>query len=1309
MPRQTVRAKLRTSESCSVRSRSLRIECLEDRRLLAVIGNNISVGDELQHYRLAIAATAEYTTLLGGQTQALTAIQTFVSGINEIFEAELSIHFDLVSNLNTVFTVAGTDGYTNGNTSFMIDENTPILNGILGSSSYDIGHVFGTAVSGGSGLAGVGVVNSITSKGRGASVHSNPQGPDWVELVAHEIAHQFGALHSFNANAFGAAIGSRNASNAYEPASGSTMMSYAGISGADNLQSDADNYFHAASYEQIQTFIAGAGTPHSTTVTGNSVPTVSGGADFTIPASTPFELTAVGADSDSGNSLTYTWEQLDLGPAMSLPLSDNGSSPLFRSFEPTTASNRVFPRLGDLLNNVNTATIGEALPTTTRSLNFRATVRDGNGGVGSDDVLISVVNTGTPFAITSPNTAVNWTGGSSQTITWNVGGTDANGINTANVAIELSLDGGQTYQFDLASSTNNDGSHTLNVPNIDTTDARIRIRGIGNVFFDTSNANFSITSNAGAPGVTITESGGDTAVSEDGVVGGVDVDTYTLALNTAPAGTVSVTVTADAQTEVSLDGTSFFSSVVVAATSTSSQTIHVRAHDDVLLEGIHSGTITQTVTSSTDVNYPINMPINPVTVSIADDELQPVVGVDFDQSGSPPTNWTSVTDTFGSTTNNLIREDGTTSPYDLTVAVAGGANVVNTPAPTNLPDHTPSLSGLDGVRLSTTSLTLTWAGLSAGTDYDLYLFTAEPYSQNAIQTVTISGGGTNPAPFTMDTTAIGSSLLVNQLVASPSRTLMEDAVRATANGSGQIEVAVVNNGGDFVFLSGAAIQEVAAIPISADLSVTTHGHETGPVDVVYTVTLSENNDTGTAITFDLDDLLTGSAASGSDYTAVAANAQITVPAGASIGTLTVPVIDDTLLESSETVIAQISNPSAPEIVIVNASAIATIVDNDATLSIAAANAEQNEGDSGDTSFTFNVTRTGDTSGGASVDYAVTGDVDAGDFGGTLPNGTINFVTGETNKLITLQVSGDTDVEADENFTVTLSAASGATLGTLNASGIIQNDDVPPPSFAALDTNEDNSVDASTDGNLILVTLFGLPEANLTPFRGNTSLTNTQIADTIQQLKTDLTLDVNNDGMVDASTDGNLILVNLFGLPDANLTPFRGATTLTNVEIRQNIEALKIVPTAPLVPPSQLVVAADSKLVSADTLTQGMEEGISDAITIDASVQVGEHRLDLLSYYTFENRYLQTQRTYGSGDQTVRLDFAHRVPARTQIATDRINAIVDTVTARQTRFNSQDHHLVFAEFDDLFNEQIFDEILKNGEALAHHIDDLFAVI
>ncbi|MCL4207615.1 MAG: hypothetical protein KJ000_34465, partial [Pirellulaceae bacterium] len=130
-----------------------------------------------------------------------------------------------------------------------------------------------------------------------------------------------------------------------------------------------------------------------------------------------------------------------------------------------------------------------------------------------------------------------------------------------------------------------------------------------------------------------------------------------------------------------------------------------------------------------------------------------------------------------------------------------------------------------------------------------------------------------------------------------------------------------------------------------------------------------------------------------------------------------------------------------------------IRDTAPVLSITALDAVKAEGDSGSSAFAFMVIREGDTTGETSVDYKVTGSgadfAEADDFGGILPSGTVIFAVGETSQMITVDVSGDTVVEADEGFTVTLSNPSGlATIGTSTATGTIGNDDFVLPTIAA---------------------------------------------------------------------------------------------------------------------------------------------------------------------------------------------------------------------------------------------------------------------
>ncbi|MCX5691750.1 MAG: M12 family metallo-peptidase, partial [Planctomycetota bacterium] len=448
-------------------------------------------GGTLKTYRTAVAATGEYTTFHGG-TVALgqAAIVTAINRVTAVYERDVCIRLVLVANNSSlVYTNSATDPYTNNNGSTMLGQNQTNITSIIGSANYDIGHVFST---GGGGVAQLGCVCSSANKSRGVTGSAAPiNDPFTIDYVAHEMGHQFGANHTFNGTG-GSCAGNRASTAAYEPGSASTIMGYAGICGAaDDLQSNSDAIFHHQSYAEIRAFVAGGGSCGANSATGNTVPTVAGGVDFTIPTGTAFTLTTASASDANGDALTYSWEERDLGAAQTATTADNGTSPIMRCWNATTSNSRTFPRYTDVLDGG--LSIGEQYPAFARTFKTRVNVRDnrsGGGGVIEDDVNVTIVNTSAAFAITAPNTNVSWSG--TQTVTWNVSGTNAAPINTANVRILLSTDGGISWAYTLAASTPNDGSEAVTVPSISSTTARIRVEAVGNIYFDVSNVNFTL-------------------------------------------------------------------------------------------------------------------------------------------------------------------------------------------------------------------------------------------------------------------------------------------------------------------------------------------------------------------------------------------------------------------------------------------------------------------------------------------------------------------------------------------------------------------------------------------------------------------------------------------------------------------------------------------------------------------------------------------------------------------------------------------------------------------------------------------------
>jgi subtilisin-like proprotein convertase family protein len=450
--------------------------------------------------RLALSCVAEYTTFYGGTVAgALGGMNATMTRVNGLLERDLALHLNIIANnAAVIYTNANTDPYSNGATGSGGTWNAELQNtltSVIGEANYDIGHLFGA--SGGGGNAGcIGCVCVDGNKGSAFTSPSNniPQGDTFdVDYVVHEMGHQLGGNHSFSHQTEGSGVN-------VEPGSGSTIMGYAGLTSYD-IQNNSDAYFTFANIKQIQTNLNTKTCPVSTPITNNAIPVITFPVPsantsnpttaFTIPKSTPFILKGVVTDPD-GDAMTYTWESIDSAGttssgANSVASPTKASGPNFRSFPPSNSPNRYMPAYASVLNGV-LSTQWESVNSTGRNSKFAFTARDnhagGNQQTNTTSITVTTSATVGPFAVTSQNTLGEaWAQGATKTITW-----DVNNANTlagsANVNIKLSIDGGQTFPYTLASATPNDGNEDIVVPSTPASlNCRLMIEPTGNIFY----------------------------------------------------------------------------------------------------------------------------------------------------------------------------------------------------------------------------------------------------------------------------------------------------------------------------------------------------------------------------------------------------------------------------------------------------------------------------------------------------------------------------------------------------------------------------------------------------------------------------------------------------------------------------------------------------------------------------------------------------------------------------------------------------------------------------------------------------------
>jgi subtilisin-like proprotein convertase family protein len=450
---------------------------------------------KLRTFRLALSCTAEYGNFFAihpGTEKAdiLAAMVVALNRINGIYERDLSVTMQLVPNNDTLLFYGdpAADPWPDVMNSNKTAENHDAY---IGVANYDIGHNFNDYTGGNGGcIACVCQSQNVGGlhKGRGyTGISTAPVAlgdPFIVDLVAHEMGHQFGGFHTMNrCSRFPNSTGPQYVG----PGSGNTIMGYA-PSCYPHVQPHSDDEFHYVNIQAISANLqSGYGTCGLITDLSNHPPTADAGKDHTIPHSTAFVLEGTATDEEGLASLTYVWAEDDTeeSPSEYQPKPQFTQGPLYRCFKSVHTPNRYMPGLSDVIAHNLTPT-WEVTPSVARTLKFSFLVRDNDmsGGQTASDVMVVTVDSVGPFRVTSQNVPSTWIAGTGCNITWDVAGTNAGAVNTPFVDIFLSLDGGYTYPIVLATHVPNNGFASAVLPEgITTGVGKVMVRGAENLFF----------------------------------------------------------------------------------------------------------------------------------------------------------------------------------------------------------------------------------------------------------------------------------------------------------------------------------------------------------------------------------------------------------------------------------------------------------------------------------------------------------------------------------------------------------------------------------------------------------------------------------------------------------------------------------------------------------------------------------------------------------------------------------------------------------------------------------------------------------
>ena len=611
----------------------------------------------------------------------------------------------------------------------------------------------------------------------------------------------------------------------------------------------------------------------------------------------------------------------------------------------------------------------------------------------------------------------------SETETFTLTPTDDTADETDETITVSGTSGSLTVNSATITLTDDDGTPTLSIDSPSVTEGDS----------GSKNLTFTVTLSA-ASGKQVTvdwaEGTGGTATS------GTDYTAITGGTLTFAVGTTSqtfdVSVTGDTTDEAdeTVVVTLSNASGATIATATGTGTI---VNDDDVLVSIDSPRVTEGDSGSKNLTFTVTLDkagTEQVTVDYADARTGTAT------SGTDYTAITGGTLTFAVGTTSQTFDVSVTGDTDeesnetVVVTLSNAANATISTA-----TGTGTIVNDDGVVVSIDSPSVS-EGDSGSTNLT---FTATLSKASTGQvTVDYADAGTGTATSGTDYTAITGGTLTFT-AGTTSQTFDVSVTGDTTDEANETVVVTLSNAANATISTATGTGTIVnddGVRVSIDSPSVTEG-DSGSKNLTFTATL---NKAGTEqVTVDYADAGTGTATSGTDYTAITGGT-LTFTAGTTSQTFDVSVTGDTTDEADETVVVTLSN--AANATIGTATGTGTITDNDPEPSLSIDSPSVTEGDSGSTNLTFKVTLSAASGKRVTVDYG-----DAG--GGTavpgtdytaITDGTLTFDPGDTEETIDVSVTGDTDGEDDESVRVTLSNAANATIGTSVGTGTITDDD-----------------------------------------------------------------------------------------------------------------------------------------------------------------------------------------------------------------------------------------------------------------------------